>query len=167
MIYLLDANVLIDSNRDFYPIDRVPEFWEWLLYKAEKGEIKMPEEVYSELKSGNDSLAAWVKTKEVEKVLKFDGSLDEVLLQQVLDNGYGKNLDDTELQIIANDAFLISYALKDKENFTVVTTESSKPKKLRANRHIPDVCDLLGLRKCTAFGMFRELGFRTEWKKSI
>ncbi len=31
MLYLLDANVLIDADRDYYPIDRVPEFWDWIL----------------------------------------------------------------------------------------------------------------------------------------
>ena len=36
VLYLLDANVLIDANRDYYPIERVPEFWEWL---AEMGRL--------------------------------------------------------------------------------------------------------------------------------
>jgi len=40
MLYLLDANVLIDANRDYYPIARIPEFWEWLVYHGEEG---MPE----------------------------------------------------------------------------------------------------------------------------
>lgn len=31
MLHILDANILIDANRDYYPMDRVPEFWEWLL----------------------------------------------------------------------------------------------------------------------------------------
>ena len=61
MIYLLDANVLIDANRDYYPIERIPEFWEWLVYKGEAGEIKIPIEVYEELKNGKDKLAGWAK----------------------------------------------------------------------------------------------------------
>ncbi|MCY4508918.1 MAG: DUF4411 family protein [Acidobacteria bacterium] len=31
MLYLLDANVLIDAHRDYYPLGRVPEFWDWLI----------------------------------------------------------------------------------------------------------------------------------------
>jgi hypothetical protein len=27
MLYLLDANALIDAHRDYYRIGRVPEFW--------------------------------------------------------------------------------------------------------------------------------------------
>ena len=30
MLYLLDANVLITANNLYYPIDSVPEYWEWL-----------------------------------------------------------------------------------------------------------------------------------------
>ena len=27
---LLDANILIVANNTYYPIDAVPEFWDWL-----------------------------------------------------------------------------------------------------------------------------------------
>jgi Domain of unknown function (DUF4411) len=30
MLYLLDSSVLIDANRDDYPLKRVPQFWDWL-----------------------------------------------------------------------------------------------------------------------------------------
>ena len=30
LLYLLDANVLIDAHRDYYPLGRVPEFWDGL-----------------------------------------------------------------------------------------------------------------------------------------
>ncbi|RPI71776.1 MAG: DUF4411 family protein [Geobacteraceae bacterium] len=28
MLYLLDANTLIDAKRDYFEFERVPEFWE-------------------------------------------------------------------------------------------------------------------------------------------
>ena len=40
LLYLLDANVLIDADRDYYPIDRVPEFWNRLAVMAELGQIR-------------------------------------------------------------------------------------------------------------------------------
>lgn len=52
MLYLLDANVLIDANRDYYPLGRVDEFWEWLIHHGEQGNIKIPIEIYEELKAG-------------------------------------------------------------------------------------------------------------------
>ena len=67
MLYLLDANTLIDAKRDYYPIDRVPEFWSWLVFKGQQGKIKIPIEVYEEFsdtkdKNGKkDALATWAE----------------------------------------------------------------------------------------------------------
>lgn len=30
-VYLIDANVLIRAHGDYYPIDRIKPFWDWLL----------------------------------------------------------------------------------------------------------------------------------------
>ena len=52
MLYLLDANVLIDANRDYYPIERIPEFWEWLLSLSTSGQVKIPQETFEEIAEG-------------------------------------------------------------------------------------------------------------------
>ena len=62
MLYLLDANALIDANRDYYPIDRVPEFWDWLVAKGERGQVKIPLEIYEEVTDGNDASQSGWKT---------------------------------------------------------------------------------------------------------
>ena len=49
VLYLLDANVLIDANRDCYPIARVPEFCDWLLEMGRLGRIRIPLEIYEEV----------------------------------------------------------------------------------------------------------------------
>jgi len=41
-MYLLDANVLIRADADFYPLDRLPQFWDWLIEKGASGSVKMP-----------------------------------------------------------------------------------------------------------------------------
>ena len=46
MLYILDANVLIDANRDYYPIQRIPEFWEWLVHVGQSTAVKIPIEIY-------------------------------------------------------------------------------------------------------------------------
>ena len=45
-LYLIDANVLIRAHADYYPIDRIKPFWEWLLGMAEADRVKMPREIY-------------------------------------------------------------------------------------------------------------------------
>ncbi|MGR3318439.1 MAG: DUF4411 family protein [Candidatus Anammoxibacter sp.] len=54
MLYLLDANTLIDAKRDYYPIGQVPEFWEWLVYCGQQGDVKIPIEVYEEFSDTED-----------------------------------------------------------------------------------------------------------------
>jgi hypothetical protein len=44
-LYLLDANVFIRADGDYYPLDRIPGFWAWLLQMAEAGHLKTPLEI--------------------------------------------------------------------------------------------------------------------------
>ena len=62
MLYLLDANVLIDANNRYYSRDRFPEFWEWLLDNARKEKVRIPKIIYEEvLKGKGDDLTEWLK----------------------------------------------------------------------------------------------------------
>ena len=164
MIFLLDANVLIDANRDYYPIERVPEFWEWLVFMGDSGEIKIPIEVLEEIKNGDDELARWAKREETKAALLLDEEADIQLVQRVLKEGYAEDLTDDEVEKLGRDPFLIAYALKFNDIRCIVTTEVSKPKKERANRHVPNVCDDFGISWCHTFEFVRVLGFNTNWK---
>jgi len=162
LLYLLDANVLIDANRDYYPIGRVPEFWEWIEYNGTEDRVKLPLEVYEEFKVGKDDLAMWAK--EIEEALLLNENADPAIVSRVVVDGYAADLADDEVEKLGRDPFLIAYALSAPEDRCVVTTEVSKPKRERANRHIPDVCADLGIRCCNTFELVRELDFKTGWK---
>lgn len=164
MLYLLDANVLIDANRDYYPMSRVPEFWEWLLHQADEGTVKLPQEIFAEPKSGSDQLAKWLKRGNDGAALLLREEVDVDLVRRVLDEGYARDLTDEEILKVGNDPFLIAYALADPENRRVVTTEASKPSTQRANRRVPDVCSQLGVKSINTFQFIRDLDFSTNWK---
>jgi len=170
-LYLLDANTLIDAKRDYYPIDRVPEFWEWIIYQGQQGMIKIPIEVYEEFhdtkdKDGEmDILATWASREDVKTALLLDEDVEQDLVARITYGGYLKNPTDEELEKIGRDPFLLSYALKDIENRCIVTTESSKPSRIGANRHIPNVCNDFNIRCINNFQMIKELNFSTSWKK--
>jgi rRNA-processing protein FCF1 len=163
LLYLLDANVLIDANRDYYPIERVPEFWEWLENVGENGHVKIPLEVYEEISEGKDKLANWAKQEQIKIALLFQEEVDVSLVSYATDHGYASDLTDDEVETIGRDPFLIAYALKNKAGRCLVTTEVSKPKRLRANRHLPDVCADLGVRCYNTFEFLRALNFSTKW----
>ncbi len=171
MLYLLDANTLIDAKRDYYPIERVPEFWDWLVFQGQQGSIKIPIEVYEEFsdtkdKEGNkDTLATWAEETEVKDALLFTEDAEPDLVARITYGGYVANPTDDELDRIGRDPFLISYALSDLENRCIVTTENSKPSRKGANRHIPDICNDFGIKCINNFQLIQELNFSTDWDK--
>ena len=164
MLYLLDANVLIDANRDYYPIDRIPEFWDWLLHYGNSGEVAAPTEVWEEIRDGDDQLAVWANSPEFRDNLLFDEDADPALVARVVEHGYAPDLTDDEVEALGRDPFLISYGLVDRANRCVVTTERSKPNRIRQNRHVPDVCVYFGIFVRNTFEFGRELNFRTNWR---
>ena len=172
MLYLLDANTLIDAKRDYYPIDRVPEFWDWIAFQGRQGAIKVPIEIYEEFsdtrdKHGNkDPLAEWAYQEDVKNALLLEEEAEQDLVARITYGGYLPNPTDDELKRVGRDPFLLSYALKDLENRCIVTTETSKPSRLGANRHIPDVCRDVGIICINNFQMIRELNFSTSWNES-
>lgn len=166
MLFLLDANVLIDANRDYYPIKRVPEFWDWLVHMGKMGYVKIPIEIYEEIKDGKDDLALWAKRQETKSTLLLNEEVDISLISTVVEEGYAADLTDDEVERLGRDPFLIAYALIRKNERCVVTTEVSRPNRQRANRHVPDVCKKLGVSCCNTFEFVRSLNFSTNWKVS-
>ena len=79
----------------------------------------------------------------------------------LIELGYAPDLSDEEVERIGRDPFLVAYALSDPARRTVVTTEVSKPKKQRANRHVPDVCTDLGVPCCNTYQFIDVLDFTT------
>ena len=78
MLYLLDANVLITANNDYYPLGRVPEFWEWLVECGNRQQVKIPVEMYEEIVKGDDNLTRWLKGN--RDALLLDENVDEKLV---------------------------------------------------------------------------------------
>jgi hypothetical protein len=169
MVYLIDANIVITAHNNYYPVDAVPEFWGWLVHQALAGQIKMPLEVFEEVKDGSrdnarDLLFDWIQTRANRDALLLDEDVDETLVRQVLTVGYAPDLADDEVEQIGRDPFLIAYALSDTANRCVVTNEAPAPRKQRQNRRIPDVCASVGVTCCSAFEMMRALRFSTNWR---
>ena len=105
-------------------------------------------------------LRDWICGPEVRKALVLDEEADQDLLDAVLTEGYGADLTEVDLEKIGSDAFLIAYALAERDR-VVVTKETSRPKKTRGNRKIPDVCKTLDVECIHDFELYRRLDFST------
>ena len=159
MLYLLDANVLIRAHEDYYPIDRVPPFWDWLAAQAVAGKAKMPFEIYDEIANSTGLLNEWITDANVKDALLLEEEVDIIIFNHVLDTAYASDLSDDEMEEAGRDPFLIAYALMGGDR-AVVTKETSKPSKLRGRRKIPDACDIVGVAWITDFRFYKELDFR-------
>ena len=166
LLYLLDANDLVDANRDYYPIERVPEFWHWLAAMGRLGRVKIPQEIYEEFVRPRpdppDHLVEWLVAHREE--LLFDEQAEVTLVANVTEAGYGEDLTEDEIGKVGRDPFLTAYAVAGIPHRSVVTNERSRPGRTRANRHLPDVCDDFNVRCINAFELIKELDFRTNWR---
>ena len=86
MLYLLDANILITANSLYYPIEQVPEFWSWIQHQGTLGTVKIPREIWEEVRDGrkdNDPLIDWISMDENEGALLLEEEIDPALVQRV------------------------------------------------------------------------------------
>ena len=159
MLYLLDANVLIRAHEDYYPLDRIPQFWDWLTAQASAGRVKMPLEIHDEIATGTGVLKDWITSRHVKNELILPEEVDSTLLNHVLNTAYGPNLTDQEHEQVGRDPFLVAYGLMGKDR-VIVTKEVPKPSKSRGNRKVPDACDSVEVPWTPDFKFYRDLDFR-------
>jgi hypothetical protein len=125
----------------------------------------MPREIIDEIKGGDSDIhAKWVHHKTNKPHIVLPEDFDAGILHQVVSDGYAEDLSDLEIEKIGKDPFLIAYAMKDIRNRVVVTNETPKPSKTRANRKVPDVCSKFGVQCCNVYQLLRDLDFSTDWK---
>ncbi len=61
MIYLLDANTLIEAKNRYYRMAVCPAYWAWIQRSQGAGVVASIDLVGDELRRGNDELAEWTK----------------------------------------------------------------------------------------------------------
>lgn len=158
MLFLLDSNVLIRAHGDYYPLDRVPQFWDWLTAEAKAGRAKMPFEIYDEIAASTGPLREWITSSLVENSLVLDEEVDFKIFNHVLDNAYAPDLTENELEEAGRDPFLVAYGLMGPDR-VVVTKETSSPSKKRGRRKVPDACKIMKILWMTDFRFYRENNF--------
>ncbi len=170
MLYLLDTNVLIDAKNRYYPIERIPQFWNWIVQQSIEGNVKVPRQVIDEILDPEDEeapaedLSAWV-SRHVNALVLRESPIPEYLTT-TFDTGYGiraKDIDVINTLSLIADPFLIAYALASPCERCVVTLEKRKTHQTLPqpqNRRIPLVCDLLKIRYINTFDLIRKLDFR-------
>ena len=97
------------------------------------------------------------------EILIWARKTDPELVGKVTEFGYAPDLDETELEKVGRDPFLISYGYADIKERCVITFEVSAPSRQRANRKAPDICAGLDIPCGTLFDLIDALDFSTGW----
>ena len=167
MIYLLDSSAVITAKNEYYQFDRVPEFWDWLVFHAEAGRIKIPPEIYGEIIKQDDELKVWIQKNKSALVYNEEPYLG--LVSRVLEKyTSGRRLTDDDLEHMGADPYLVACACAQNEA-TVVTGEVHKPSIQGAKRRIPNICEDMGVNWTNIPGLSRKKGlvtlldFKTDW----
>ena len=160
-IYVLDSNFFIQAHRVSYPLDIAYSFWNKVKQLAEEGKIISIDKVKNEIYKNEDSLKKWC----VENLPSdFFKDISQVMsaYTEVIEWANTKSIHYTHsamsefLNADEADAFIVAYALANKEIRIVVTQEISAPSK-RNKIKIPEACDALKVHYVNMIGMFREL----------
>lgn len=155
-MYIIDTNILAESNRFHFPHSKTPDFWDWLVFLGQKDIICIPETVYGEIGKGTDELPSWL---ECNKEVFFRPSIDawpampDVLSSYVNIFGRGKTIPESLLETLQADPYVIAHAIAYRG--TVVSNEiarNGKPNNYKEIR-IPHVCRSLNT-PCISLSQF-------------
>jgi len=162
MLYLLDANTLINAQDMYYGMDCVPEFWSWLEFQVKKNVCRIPPMIYEEIQPKSTEFRQWLQRNKNTLILNEVENTE--LIRHVITQGYGNQITDIQLKRIGADPFLVASALEDSHDRCVVTNEVSKPSAKGTKRKIPDICDQLKIQCISMVDFIKIVGFKTQWR---
>ncbi|MBK6290386.1 MAG: DUF4411 family protein [Candidatus Kapabacteria bacterium] len=149
MIYLLDANVLIEAKNRYYSFDVCPGFWDWLQRENTSGNVLSIEAVATELV--DPDAAKWVRDNRGFFV-PSDDSMVSGIAAWIQNQTRFKEAERTKF-LRGADARLISHAALN--GATVVTKETAEPQSSRVK--IPDVCRAFNVECIDTFKALHQL----------
>lgn len=156
--YCLDANVFIQSQRQFYALDIFPVFWNFLDRQFVLEIICSSKLVYDELIEADDDLASWIKTGDRKK---FFIEPDESTQSEFVEIANYVNINYPQHQadrfLAGADPWVIAFS--KAQVIRVVTQETLVPPTSRKVK-IPNICQQFNVRWVNLFEMLRALKAR-------
>ena len=159
--FVLDSNVFIQAYNDYYSMDLVPAFWDFLTEANQSGKIYSIDRVYLELEAKDDALFEWAKNNLSIFVPSTGADVAAVYSDMVNWVQNSQHFTDPAKHKFARvaDGWLTSYA---KIHGDVVVTMETYNAKTRADVKIPNLCEQYDIPWTNTFGMLRRLGARFD-----
>lgn len=160
LMYLLDANTLIEAKNRHYGFDFCPAFWNWLIQQNQQGMVYSVNRVKEEILDGEDELKDWVKITGSQLFLPAVEHIDDAFreINKFLYKNQYEESGISKFQASA-DYYLIAQALTENtsqilnSNTIVVTQEVSSNSKQKVK--IPNVCKALDVECIDPYEMLR------------
>jgi len=154
MIYLLDANTLIEAKNRYYGMTICPGYWSWILRSNGQGVVASIETVGDELKRGNDELALWAKHN-AALFLPVSGAAIQAAFVQVATHVASQTAQmkagALEEFLGGADPWLIATAMTMPDS--VVVTHEQFNLQMRRKFCTPNVCQHFGVRWLDTFAV--------------
>lgn len=156
MIYLLDSNAFIESQRRHYAPDICPGYWEWLDWCHTQDNIRSIKAVFRELTRAteheDDTSCQWARHN-APFFLDDNGQAEQRhfggIAMQVNAMNRGNSVKQKFLDQSSADAWLIAKALTYGSGQAVIVTNEDHVQDKKKIR-IPEVCKLIGGIECIA-----------------
>lgn len=158
-MYLLDANIFIQSNRAHYGLDIAPGFWDWI-DAGHRGQVLLSiGPVGSEIAVGNDNLTTWAASRKNIFAPMDPACMTSLGLVSnwVVRAPVGFTIAAQSVFLASADYQLIAYA--HAHGHTVVTYERGEPNSKKRVK-IPDACLAVGVPCIDPFTMMRSESVR-------
>lgn len=159
MLYLFDANILIEAHKRYYGLDFAPGFWEFIEREAKKTTLKSNDMILAELKSYGDDVSQWVDDKKDEI---FDVSSEEEEIQKYFSE-IANHVNTHPVYSAAEKARFLSgadpwlIAACKYMDATLVTHEVLVPDNSKKVK-IPNIANKFEVQTINTFDMIRSLG---------
>lgn len=158
--YLPDSNCFIQSHGQYYPLDVAHSFWSKMAQLAASGQIESIDKVQKEVYHYQGDLKIWIQQNIQPSFFKSSANCiveygHLVRWAQSRNNHYLPQAINDFMDVERADAWLIAHAKYC--HLTVVTYETSEPKKVKAIK-IPDACRAVSVPCINLITMFRQLG---------
>lgn len=149
--YLVDSNVLIESNNHYYGMDFCPAFWDWLVSRENTGRIASIENVLEEILRRKDAVSDW-SLENKSFFLTLDDTVKHTT-HKLSDWVHSANYEIEAIVEFLNSAdyWLICFAMV--HDYTVVTQEI--PANTLRKVKIPNACNAFNVPWINTFQMLR------------
>ncbi|HFD6683184.1 DUF4411 family protein [Providencia sp. PROV036] len=159
MSYLVDSNIFIQAQMDYYCFDLCPGFWEFLGEKFKEGKLISIKHVYDELQKQSDDVCNWSKqlrdlfqTVNDENTQKNFADIANYVQQEYSPRHARSHVHIHKFLSVA-DPWIIA---KAKATNSIVVTHETRDANNSCKPKIPDICDYFNVKTIRTNEMLRD-----------